>query len=256
MKEAFVYVLLGLVAFGFGVGAILATSGTPEHIGSAHSSEERYLYSQSAAAGTLAETTAGSYSLTLSGVSTTMIAFSDRPFRDAFNISTSNFVSTFDTVFGPDAPNAELSFEASQAGVRDSIVIVLEDPTYDEEAGTLTYGVTTVPTPGVDEAQLPATFGPAHLFIDDGSPSLQVLGTVTDEAGDPLPGVTVTGKSPYYPAVSAVTRDDGSYRMAIPKAKEAMLTFTMTSMQTVKMQVDGSESDLDVVMKVETDLET
>jgi hypothetical protein len=61
-----------------------------------------------------------------------------------------------------------------------------------------------------------------------------IYGTVVDEQGTPLPGVTVTISSAYYPAKSVITSEKGSYRFPrLPIAKDYVLKFELQGFKTI-----------------------
>jgi hypothetical protein len=115
-----------------------------------------------------------SFLLTLGGHNGQTIYFSDRPDRIVGTISTEVFLDTLG--FSPiNPPNAALvaEFESGQ-GV---VVLKLIEPAYTPETGTVVYGAEVLEgyegenlTPVLADqvaARLPATIGPATLFIDD-----------------------------------------------------------------------------------------
>jgi len=73
-----------------------------------------------------------------------------------------------------------------------------------------------------------------------------ISGTVTDESGQPLPGVTVmvTGSSQ-----GTITNSDGEYSLAnIPE--DATLVFSFVGMRTEEVEV-GNQSKIDVTLKID-----
>ncbi len=122
------------------------------------------LYVQDAAGGTLTETT-----LVLSGVDESTPWFTDRPYREAGQITTAEFVALFSeegaNSFAADPPNADFTCESGGEVVNQ--VVTLTDPVLDETAGTLTYNVALVPNgAGGDSTEITCD-GDAHLFVDD-----------------------------------------------------------------------------------------
>jgi hypothetical protein len=138
--------------------------------------------------------------LTLEGHSGQTVYFSDRPERIVGSVPSEDFLDTLGFEID-NPPNAALvaEFEAGQ-GV---IVMELMMPTYDEEAGTLTYGVEGLGTfagSGLEPVardqvveHLPAEFGAAALFIDD-CPDLTdckrpwTSGAIIQHVVGPIPG--------------------------------------------------------------------
>jgi hypothetical protein len=122
------------------------------------------LYVQDAAGGTLTETT-----LVLLGVDESTPWFTDRPYREAGQTTTADFVALF-AEQGPDSfaenpPNADFTCESGGEVVNQ--VVTLTDPVLDETAGTLTYTVALVPNVAAGGSTEITCDGDAHLFIDD-----------------------------------------------------------------------------------------
>lgn len=124
--------------------------------GVAEAHEIEYLFAQSAAGVELAPD--GSR-LTMSGVSSTTLFFSDRPDRVTGHIPTSDFVAEWgsgDDSFADVPPNAVLSLLEGDEVI--DVVVVLRDPLLDD--GDLSYEIEVI------DGELVATEGPASLFID------------------------------------------------------------------------------------------
>ena len=122
------------------------------------------LYAQDATGGTLTETT-----LVLSGVDESTPWFTDRPYREAGQTTTADFVALF-AEEGPDSfaenpPNADFTCESGGEVVNQ--VVTLTDPVLDETAGTLTYTVALVPNIAGGGSTEITCDGDAHLFVDD-----------------------------------------------------------------------------------------
>ena len=122
------------------------------------------LYVQDATGGTLTETT-----LVLSGVDESTPWFTDRPYREAGQTTTADFVALF-AEEGPDSfaenpPNADFTCESGGEVVNQ--VVTLTDPVLDETVGTLTYTVAIVPTAEGGGSTEITCDGDAHLFVDD-----------------------------------------------------------------------------------------
>ncbi|MCH2099523.1 MAG: hypothetical protein MK142_14155, partial [Pseudomonadales bacterium] len=123
------------------------------------------LYVQDAAGGTLSETT-----LVLSDVDESTPWFTDRPYREAGQMTTAEFVALFAeegaNSFAENPPNADFTCESGGEVVNQ--VVTLTDPVLDEAAGTLTYTAALVPSAGEGDSFSEITCdGDAHLFIDD-----------------------------------------------------------------------------------------
>lgn len=72
----------------------------------------------------------------------------------------------------------------------------------------------------------------------------KVTGTVSDETGEPLPGVTVLVKGS---SVGTSTDIDGNYAINAPE--QATLTFTYVGMRPVSHKLAAGQTKLDIVMK-------
>jgi hypothetical protein len=97
--------------------------------------------------------------ITLTGVSSTTLFFSDRPYRVTGHIPTDEFIGYWgegDDSFANDPPNALLTMFEDDA-VND-VVVVLSDPVLSD--GDLSYAVE------VTDGDLVAPSGPVSLFID------------------------------------------------------------------------------------------
>ncbi|WP_065219877.1 MULTISPECIES: SusC/RagA family TonB-linked outer membrane protein [Butyricimonas] len=76
----------------------------------------------------------------------------------------------------------------------------------------------------------------------------EIVGTVTDEANLPLPGVTVLVKSGGV-TLGSVTSTDGKYKITVPGSlKKFSLSFSFVGMETVSVPYSGKNT-IDVVMK-------
>lgn len=116
------------------------------------------------------------YLLTLEGHHGATIYFADRPDRIFGDWPTQQFLDTLG--FTPDnPPNAALVIETDEDAEDEVIILELIEPTFDESAGTLTYGATVIgayagkPLTAIVADQsvelVPERFGRASLFIDD-----------------------------------------------------------------------------------------
>jgi hypothetical protein len=137
-----------------------------------------YLFIQAFQGGSLVpkEGEAGRFSLTLEQGLGQTIYFSDRPLRDVGATPTAEFLANLG--FPQDnPPNAALVVEGDD-GATNVAVVALYNPSYDQATRTATYdvepladfsrmadgGFTEAPD---DLSSVPASFGGAHLFIDD-----------------------------------------------------------------------------------------
>lgn len=121
----------------------------------ADASEIEYMFAQTAAGLTLeAEGT-----ITLKGVSSSTLWFSDRPHRLTGHIATGDFVASWgegDDSFAADPPNALLSIFTEDEVL--DVVVVVSDPTLSN--GDLTYSIEVL------DGDLIASSEPVNLFID------------------------------------------------------------------------------------------
>jgi len=200
MKDILVYFLLGLAALGLGLSVASNLDFAKLCLDEESAELVSYLYSQTAKSGSLVEEANGDYTLTLREISDATVVFTDRPIRDAFAVTTADFVARFAASFGDDPPNAALSFVPADGNVASTAVFTIDDPIYDGQARTLTYRAVDIPLSGTALTQLPGQFGEASLFIDP-----MIPGPAPDPDFAPLPlserslGVNV------HPAVSGVT---------------------------------------------------
>ncbi len=89
----------------------------------------------------------------------------------------------------------------------------------------------------------PSTPKPGEVFPAQSQQQPAVSGTVSDESGQPLPGVTVVVKGT---TRGTVTNADGEYSIAnIPE--DATLVFSFVGMQTQEVEA-GNQSNIDVVL--------
>ena len=113
-----------------------------------------------------------SYTLTLKGISEQTVYFSDRPQRDAGQVSTKRFVegSCFNS---ENPPNAAIDvMEGDESS--DLVIVELFDPRYDASEKSLQYTVRIIGESNLStdsfnkraDALLPEEFGAAAVFID------------------------------------------------------------------------------------------
>ncbi len=77
-----------------------------------------------------------------------------------------------------------------------------------------------------------------------------VKGTVIDDTGEALIGVTVAVKG--MPAKGTVTDIDGNYTLEVPDKKDATIVFSYIGMLTVEEKIDG-RSVINVTMKTNSE---
>jgi len=135
--------------------ALLAAVAVQSNVALAEEKTADFLFVQNAQSMTYANG-----KVTLKGVSPVTVMFSDRPDRVAGNMKTSDFVPFWTTgkdSFAKDNPNATLSVLEKDKALAD-VVVTLSNPVL--KGGNLSYDVNIL------EGKMPATGGPAVLFID------------------------------------------------------------------------------------------
>lgn len=100
-----------------------------------------WLYSQTADNAELDNLGGGKYRMTLRGVDYHTIQFSDRPDRLVKIMDTADFVTAWDRMFASSLPNAVL-IEHEPSGTTDSLVVVLNKPTFNYASDELVYEMT------------------------------------------------------------------------------------------------------------------
>ena len=120
-----------------------------------------FLFVQNGTGGTLSETT-----LTLTGVSSQTGWFTDRPYRDAGQLATEEFITLWgegENALAEDPPNGDFTCE-----VEGEVVNYVAELTSPSMAGyDLSYSVAAVGDAGLPEATITCE-GDSHLFIDSG----------------------------------------------------------------------------------------
>ncbi len=132
-----------------------------------------YLFVQNAASGTFTSNGDETYTLTMNGVSSQTIYFSDRPKRDAGQIDMQTYLNSgcFDNA---NPPNAAIDVLNGEEG-SDVVIVELLDPVYNSDTATLQYTVRILEDANHsvaslnerNDASIPASFGAVAVFIDD-----------------------------------------------------------------------------------------
>jgi len=104
----------------------------------------------------------GGYTVTLTGLPATLIAFTDRPDRNATKIEMATFFAGWDTAFGATPPNAAFT-GVTATGQEQETVLTLTNPIYDSVNGSVAFQAALVP--GADELS-EYNYTDVHLFID------------------------------------------------------------------------------------------
>lgn len=167
MRKPVIWVIALVVVVAVGLGAAWWITGRSE------SSAQSWLFSHTADGGSFTDNGDGTFTLSLTGVDPHMVAFTDRPDRDAAIVDAETVIDAWPQLFAESDPNAVL-VEHSSDGGSDSVVVTLSEPIF---TGS---GVTFTATPLMDEppgnlvrlvgsmhATPPVTFAHASLFIDD-----------------------------------------------------------------------------------------
>ena len=186
-RRALAQGVVGLMATGAAAGLAAATSAqeatpvaqeaTPVPTGSSDREKTEFLFLQSFQAGTIVpkDGEAGTWTLTLEQGLGQTVYFSDRPERIVGVSPTDKFLQGlgFDR---ENPPNAALLFK-NDKGEEDISVVELFNPTYDTATNTATYEIQllneyagldmTFQQQPTEPPDAQATFGAAHLFIDD-----------------------------------------------------------------------------------------
>lgn len=136
--------------------------------------KERFMFVQTAHSGSFIPVPGNEnlYNVTLSGVSPTTIAFSDRPYRTVVQAPMQKFLDGLG-FSAKNPPNAAIEVLGAKED-EDVVVVELLNPVYDEANQTLQYTARILEQPDHSYAEfnnrsdkkLPATFGPAAMFID------------------------------------------------------------------------------------------
>jgi hypothetical protein len=141
-----------------------------------------YLFSLGAGGGTYAALPEGGFRVTLTAPDADVVWFSNRPQRLSGHRPVATFVEWWDAFgFGDVPPNAVLSLPAGEAG-RDTLVFSMDRPALNAD-GSLTFTGAALPddAPRTEtlhahaaraDADLPAAFGRAVLFVDDAAVAL------------------------------------------------------------------------------------
>lgn len=144
------------------------------------------------------------YVLTLEGHGGGTVYFSDRPDRIFGEAPTQAFLDGLGFAPG-NPPNAALVTQTDD-GTEEVIVLELLNPTYDEAAGTVTYGATILDEYAGDglahvaaqqqDMTLPESFGRTSLFIDDCSdiPGCEIYEGRGGQAVGPIPNGINSGQ--------------------------------------------------------------
>lgn len=149
---------VAVVAFALGART-QSTSASPE------TPTSNWLFSQTADAGSISPNGDGTWTLTLTDVDPVVLAFTDRPLRDAQAGSAERLVEAWPEMFGDANPNGVVVAHNAE-GATNSAVVELMDPAID--GSTMTYTVKVLTNEGGPaEPGRSYSFEQVSVFIDD-----------------------------------------------------------------------------------------
>lgn len=149
---------VAVVAFALGART-QSTSASPE------TQTSNWLFSQTADAGSISPNGDGTWTLTLTDVDPVVLAFTDRPLRDAQAGTAERLVEAWPDMFGDSNPNGVVVAHNAE-GATNSAVVELMDPAID--GSTMTYTVKVLTNEGGPaEPGRSYSFEQVSVFIDD-----------------------------------------------------------------------------------------
>jgi hypothetical protein len=165
----------GLAALA--VGRVAAQDASPVASPVA-AAEVALLFVQTGGATTLTPSAGDIHTLTITGVTTQTLYFSDRPNRITGAIPMVTLIEQWADAFADDPPNATLIGHPEAGGeTEEAVVVELLTPTYDAASATLTYQVRILDVDEIADRTFeqepltvldaPREYAEAHLFIDD-----------------------------------------------------------------------------------------
>ena len=187
-------ILMSVAVALLGVAVLAASAVAQAHPATPAPTESDWLFTVNfrSAALVAGDKGTGQATLTLSGVDTDVLAFTDQPQRRAAVVPVAAFVPLLDGA-AADPPNALLV--TGRAGENEGFqaVLILRSASADRDAGTVTFAVTVTerqsdgtPVPARDGGQeLPASY----LFVDDLQVPVDVPVNVCGNAESPIGGL-------------------------------------------------------------------
>lgn len=165
MRRTFILAVTATVGVAVLSGCATVDSASPTSEASSSSSQAGgWMLVQTANDGvTFTKTGDGTYLATLAGVSPGTIAFSDRPSRQARQITTAQVAQSWPQWFGSSSPNAALVDQADSRS--QALIVQLSDPQYLPKKAQMTYRVRLV-----DPTQTSSSF---QSFADNALPRPQ-----------------------------------------------------------------------------------
>lgn len=165
MKQTAGIVIGIVVLVAVAVAAFVWGARTQWTNASSDAQASNWLFSQTADAGSIAPNGDGTWTLTLTDVDPVVLAFTDRPLRDAQAGSAERLVEAWPEMFGDVNPNGVVVAH-NDVGATNSAVVELMDPSID--GTTMTYKVNVLTSEGgPGEPGQSYTFEQVSVFIDD-----------------------------------------------------------------------------------------
>lgn len=155
---------------------------------SSEAQASNWLFSQTADAGSISPNGDGTWTLTLTDVDPVVMAFTDRPLREAQAGSAERLVEAWPDMFGDANPNGVVVAH-NDRGATNSAVVELMDPSL--EGTTMTYTVKVLTNEGGSaDPGVTYNFEQVSVFIDDVKVTKWVCEALTGDGGvvDP-PGI-------------------------------------------------------------------
>jgi hypothetical protein len=118
--------------------AALLASGCGQSSAETKPPSASFLFSISAASGSLAGASDDALTLRLTGARDYVTQFSDRPLREAFVVANADYVRRYPRYFPSSEPNAVLAFTPRGAQVPASVVLTLGAPRWNARSSTWT----------------------------------------------------------------------------------------------------------------------
>jgi hypothetical protein len=180
------WLALALVAALIGLGGFALGARSQSTDASENGEEANWLFSQTADGGSISPNGDDTWTLTLTDVDPVVLAFTDRPLREAQAGSVEKLVDSWPELFGDSNPNGVVVAH-NQSGATNSAVVELMAPKLN--GSTLTYMVRVLTNEGGPaEAGLVYNFEQVSVFIDDVSVTSWVCENTNGGLVDP-PGV-------------------------------------------------------------------
>lgn len=160
------WIVVGVVALAaVAVVAFVLGARSQSTSASSEAPTSNWLFSQTADAGSISPNGDGTWTLTLTDVDPVVLAFTDRPLREAQAGSAERLVEAWPDMFGDANPNGVVVAHNAQ-GATNSAVVELMDPALN--GSTMTYTVKVLTNEGGPaEPGRSYSFEQVSVFIDD-----------------------------------------------------------------------------------------